>query len=134
MRTVLRGMGYDQVPQLTSSRMIDVDKEMYIVPPGSEGAKRAVLVGINYVGQKGQLSGCHNDVGNVKAYLETALGFRDQDMLVLMDDGRHHPPTRQNIINAYKRIGEFSKPGDCIFIHYSGHGGRLVDQDGTFTS
>ena len=110
--------------------MIDVDKEMYIVPPGSQGAKRAVLVGINYVGQKGQLSGCHNDVGNVKQYLENALGFRDQDMLVLMDDGKHHPPTRQNIINAYKRIGEYSKPGDSVFIHYSGHGGRLVDQDG----
>jgi hypothetical protein len=70
-------------------------------------------------------------VGNVKNYLENALGFRDQDMLVLMDDGRHHPPTRQNILNAYKRIAEYSKPGDVIFIHYSGHGGRLVDQDGT---
>lgn len=130
MRTVLRGMGYDQVPQLTSSRLIDVNKEMYIVPPGSTGAKRAVLVGINYVGQKGQLSGCHNDVRNVKQYLENALGFRDQDMLVLMDDGRHHAPTRQNILNAYKRVGEYSKPGDCVFIHYSGHGGRLVDQNG----
>jgi len=113
-------MGYDQVPQLTSSRMIDVNKTMEIVPAGSTGAKRAVLVGINYVGQKGQLSGCHNDVGNVKDYLENALGFRDQDMLVLMDDGRHHPPTRQNIINAFKRVAEYSKPGDVVFVHYSG--------------
>jgi hypothetical protein len=64
MRNVLRGMGYDQVPQLTSSRMIDVDKTMEIVPKGATGSKRAVLIGINYVGQKGQLSGCHNDVGN----------------------------------------------------------------------
>lgn len=120
MRVVLRGMGYDQVPQLTSSRMIDVDKVMEIVPAEATGAKRAVLIGINYVGQKGQLSGCHNDVSNVKDYLENALGFRDQDMLVLMDDGRHHPPTRQNIINAYKRIAEYSKAGDVVFIHYSG--------------
>ena len=113
-------MGYDQVPQLTSSRLIDVNKVMEIVPAGATGAKRAVLVGINYVGQKGQLSGCHNDVGNIKDYLKNALGFRDQDMLVLMDDGRHHPPTRQNIINAFKRIAEYSKPGDVVFIHYSG--------------
>lgn len=76
-------------------------------------------------------AGCHNDVGNVKDYLENALGFRDEDMLVLMDDQKHHPPTRQNIINAYKRVAEYSKPGDVVFIHYSGHGGRLVDQDGT---
>ena len=120
MRSVLREMGYDQVPQLTSSRMIDVDKTMYIVPPESSGAKRAVLIGINYVGQKGQLSGCHNDVKNIKGYLENALGFRDQDMLVLMDDGKHHAPTRQNMFNAFKRIAEYSKAGDVVFIHYSG--------------
>lgn len=120
MRTVLRGMGYDQVPQLTSSRMIDVDKIMHIVPPEAAGAKRAVLIGINYVGQKGQLSGCHNDVKNIKDYLENALGFRDQDMLVLLDDGKHHAPTRQNILNSFKRVAEYSKPGDVVFVHYSG--------------
>jgi metacaspase-1 len=124
MRTVLGGMGYDQVPQLTSSRMIDVDKTMYIVPPGSSGAKRAVLIGINYVGQRGQLSGCHNDAKNIKDYLENALGFRDQDMLVLLDDGTHHAPTRQNILNAFKRVAEYSKPGDVVFIHYSGESQR----------
>lgn len=120
MRSVLRGMGYDQVPQLTSSRMIDVDKPMVIVPPGHTGAKRGVLIGINYTGQQGQLSGCHNDVKNIKDYLEKVQGFRDQDMLVLMDDGQHHAPTRQTILNAYKRITEYSKPGDVVFIHYSG--------------
>jgi hypothetical protein len=123
-------MGFDQVPQLTSSRMIDVDKTMHIVPPDSTGAKRAVLIGINYVGQKGALSGCHNDVGNIKDYLENALGFLNQNMLVLMDDGTHHAPTRQNILNSFKRVAEYSNPGDVVFIHYSGHGGQLVDQDG----
>lgn len=61
MRNNLRKMGYDQVPQLTSSRMIDVNKIMHIVPPEcANGRRRAVLIGINYVGQQGQLSGCHN--------------------------------------------------------------------------
>jgi hypothetical protein len=54
-------MGYDQVPELTSSRLIDVNKTMYIVPPGATGSRRAILIGINYTGQQGQLSGCHND-------------------------------------------------------------------------
>jgi hypothetical protein len=54
-------MGYDQVPQLTSSRLIDVNKTMSVVPPGnSTGRRRAILIGINYTGQQGQLSGCHN--------------------------------------------------------------------------
>ena len=36
---------------------------MHIVPEDfqeGQGRKRALLIGINYVGQQGQLSGCHN--------------------------------------------------------------------------
>lgn len=55
MRTELNQMGYDQVPELTSSRMIDVNKPMLIVPPNSRGRRRALLIGINYTGQNGQL-------------------------------------------------------------------------------
>jgi metacaspase-1 len=55
MRTELQHMGYDQIPQLTSSRLIDVNKTMYICPPTSTGRKRAILIGINYTGQQGQL-------------------------------------------------------------------------------
>ena len=41
-------------------------------------------------------------------------------MLILMDDGRHHPPTKRNIEDAFKRICEYSQDGDVVFIHYSG--------------
>ena len=120
MRTVLGGMGYDQVPQLTSSRMIDVHQPMHIVPPGSTGARRAILIGINYTGQQGQLSGCHNDAKNIGKYLEDYQGFQTKDMLVLMDDGVHHNPTKQNIESSFARICQYSQPGDVIFFHYSG--------------
>ena len=53
MRVELNNMGFRQVPQLTSSRMIDVNQTMHIVPPGRNGRRRAVLIGINYVGQQG---------------------------------------------------------------------------------
>ena len=68
MRGVLKGMGYDQIPTLSSSRLIDVNKELTIVPEGS-GRRRALLIGINYVGQEGALTACHNDVNNIKKYL-----------------------------------------------------------------
>lgn len=123
-------MGYDQIPQLTSSRMIDVQKSMYIVPPGSTGRRRAILIGINYVGQKGELRGCHNDVKNIKNYLTAVHGFPESDMLVLMDDGRHHSPTRRNIEDAFHRIVQYSRDGDIVFIHFSGHGSRVVDVSG----
>ena len=80
-----------------------------------------LTVGINYVGQQGQLSGCHNDVGNIKKYLIEHQGFREQEMLILMDDGRHHSPTKRNIEDAFKRITEYSQAGDTVFVHYSGH-------------
>jgi metacaspase-1 len=51
-------------------------------------------------------------------------------MLILMDDGRHHPPTRKNILDAFDRIVQYSKAGDCVFVHYSGHGGRIRDTSG----
>jgi len=61
MRTALLKMGYDQVPQLTSSRRIDVRGPFYIINPVNQqhGTRRAVLIGICYRGQEGELSGCH---------------------------------------------------------------------------
>ncbi|KAI2493792.1 Caspase domain [Fragilaria crotonensis] len=109
MRSVLLNMGFDQVPQLTSSRLIDVHKPMYIVPPGSNGTRRAILIGINYKGQQGQLSGCHNDASNIGEFLERVHGFSRSNMLILMDDGKNHSPTKDNIINAFKRIADYSK-------------------------
>ena len=56
MRTELQQNGNDEVPQLTSSRWMDVNAPMYICPPDSgDGRKRAILIGINYTGQEGAL-------------------------------------------------------------------------------
>jgi metacaspase-1 len=84
MRNVLRQKGFDQVPQLASSEMLDVRHQFYIVSPETRecnGAKRAVLIGINYTGQQGQLSGCQNDVANIKDYLIRKEGFQEKDMV-----------------------------------------------------
>jgi hypothetical protein len=88
------------------------------------------LIGINYVGQQGQLSGCHNDVGNIKKYLIKQHNFLESEMLILMDDGQHHQPTKRNIEDAFSRITQYSKAGDVVFVHYSGHGGKVVDTSG----
>lgn len=85
---------------------------------------------ILFSGQNGELSGCHNDVKNIKRYLIEKQGFKEQDMLILMDDGVHTSPTRRNLMDAFTRITQYSEPGDVVFIHYSGHGGRVVDTSG----
>ena len=133
MRVVLNQKGYDQIPQLSASRLLNAHDQFEIVPPSSiqvNGRRRAVLIGINYIGQNGQLSGCHNDVKNIKRYLISHQGFQESEMLVLMDDGRHNAPTKKNITDAFTRICQYSQPGDVVFVHYSGHGGRVRDTSG----
>lgn len=119
------------MPQLTSSRMIDVNKPFQIENTSNAyGTKRAVMIGINYVGQQGELSGCHNDVKNMKEYLMNVHGFEDRNITVLMDDGYHRAPTRANITYAYRDLVSSCRAGDTVFTHYSGHGGRVRDTSG----
>ena len=56
--------------------------------------------------------------------------FQEENMTILMDDGNHMAPTRQNILDAYKTIVSESQPGDVVFCHYSGHGGKVRDENG----
>jgi len=111
MRVVLRDKGFDQIPQLSASRLLDANSRFEMVPSDSApNKKRAILIGINYVGQNGELNGCHNDVKNIKRYLIDSEGFQEADMLILMDDGRHNAPTRKNIMDAFTRITNTVNP------------------------
>ena len=130
MRQSLCAKGYTQVPQLSSSRMVDVSENFYIAPPGCNGVRSALLIGINYIGQEGELSGCHNDVMNIKEYIMDVHGFEEQNITVLMDDGIHLDPTRDNMLNAFAGLCESMQPGDASFFHYSGHGGKIRDNSG----
>ncbi len=120
------------MPQLLSTRLLDIQKQMTIVNDlyGGFGTGRAVLIGINYVGQKGELTKCHNDVNNIAHYLQTKQGFQEKNIVKLMDDGIHTNPTKDNIMDACRKVARQSAPGDSVFILYSGHGGHIVDESG----
>jgi hypothetical protein len=61
MRDDLIKNNFAQVPQLTASQPIDLNHKFDLVPDGATGTRRALLIGINYVGhEQGVLSGCHN--------------------------------------------------------------------------
>lgn len=130
MREMLDTQGFTQIPQLSASRDIDVDTKFDITPDDFSGTKRAVLIGINYVGQNGELAGCHNDVLNMKEYLMDVHEFEEDNIHVLLDDGVHEDPTSENILSAYRRIVAESVDGDCVYCHYSGHGGKVRDDNG----
>jgi hypothetical protein len=60
---------FTQIPQLSSSRPMDMDKTFRVVPPDFTGTRRAVMIAINYTGMEGELSGCQNDCKNVSSVL-----------------------------------------------------------------
>lgn len=130
MREHLEEKGYSQVPMLSSMNPIDVDHKFDLVPDTATGTRRAVMIGINYVGDDpGELSGCWNDVLNMKKYIMDVHGFEEENIVILMDDGENIEPNAENIINAYKQVVSESEDGDAVFLHYSGHGTKLRDDD-----
>ncbi len=50
-REFLKQNGYEQIPQLSSMNPIDVNTKFDLVPDTKRGTKRAVMIGINYVGE-----------------------------------------------------------------------------------
>ncbi len=51
MKAQLREKDFSQIPQLSSMNPIDVNTKFDLVPDTATGTKRAVMVGINYVGK-----------------------------------------------------------------------------------
>ena len=86
------------------------------------GRRKALLIGINYFGQRGQLRGCINDVKNMSSYLVEHYGYRREDMVILTDDQQNplSQPTKQNILRAMHWLVKDARPNDSLFFHYSG--------------
>jgi hypothetical protein len=86
------------------------------------GRRKALLVGINYFGQQGQLRGCINDVTNISKYLIECFDYRREDMVILTDD-QSNPmglPTKANILRGMRWLVQDAQPNDSLFFHYSG--------------
>lgn len=115
VRGKLQEKGFDQIPQLSSSRPTNLDETFTLLPDNFSGKCFALLVGINYVGQSGELSGCHNDCLNMKEYIMQCHGFEEDDILLLLDDGEHPPPTGDNILTMMHKIATFAESGDAVW-------------------
>ncbi|KAL9079525.1 MAG: hypothetical protein Q9157_001583 [Trypethelium eluteriae] len=96
------------------------------------GRRKALLIGINYFSQRGQLRGCINDVKNMSTYLNQHFGYKREDMVILTDDQQNpmSQPTKANILRAMHWLVKDAQPNDSLFFHYSGHGGQTKDLDG----
>mmetsp|Transcript_2251 Transcript_2251/g.6623 ORF Transcript_2251/g.6623 Transcript_2251/m.6623 type:complete len:273 (+) Transcript_2251:234-1052(+) len=122
---------YTQIPQLSSSRQMDLASDFELDTDKAAGGKKALLIGINYVGQQGELRGCHNDVDSMLTFLKSR-GFVDDScqVKILRDNGTDEDPTHDNILAALDWLADGVAAGDTLFLHYSGHGSRVPDRDG----
>ena len=89
--------------------------------------RRALLVGINYIGTPNRLYGCINDINNIGSYLNT---FRKYNSFIVMTDYTAMKPTRSNILAGFTALLKGAVAGDELWFHYSGHGSLLRDTNG----
>ena len=93
--------------------------------------KKALLIGINYVGTSSQLRGCINDVLNVKNFLIQEQGFKEEEIRLMTEasDKAENIPIKSNIVAAIKELVKDNGPGSKLVLHYSGHGSWTYDRN-----
>ena len=99
------------------------------------GRRKALLIGINYRGQRQPLQGCESDVQNMTAFLVSrGYSTHPRDMVVMTESRGYGPyyPSAHNIVAAMDWL--VSEPGTMCFLHYSGHGGQVEDPTGEMRS
>jgi len=89
--------------------------------------RKAILVGINKYKLPGSdLSGCVNDVTNVRDVLLKYFGFEVSEIRLLVDERA----TKKAIMERLKWLVKGAKKGDRLLFHFSGHGSQVRDRDG----
>lgn len=113
-----------------------------IHPPRTSIVKKALLIGINYIGQSGQLRGCCNDVREMYKLLTEVYRWDPACFRILTDEQVNLPntlssasksetkPTKANILEGLRWLRGNVLPGDALFFHYSGHGSQQPDPNG----
>ena len=91
--------------------------------------QRALLIGINYVGQSGELKGCINDVLNMKTFIK-GEGYKEENIRLMTEASNVQTdiPTAQNILSGFEWLCAGATAESELFLHYSGHGGSIRDR------
>jgi hypothetical protein len=97
----------------------------------------ALMIGINYYPKDRHLCGSVDDVSDIRAYLEQHSATAIQTSVLTATVPKDHQfnkdppesvesrPTRANVLKHLRKIIDSAKPGDHVYIHFSGHGTQL---------
>ena len=97
--------------------------------PAAPRSKRALIIAIGAYDQQPTGWKALNAVNDVPLVREALLrhGFAAADIAVLTD----RACTKAGIVGAIQsHLIDAAKPGDVVFLHYTGHGQRIVDDNG----
>ena len=101
----------------------------------------ALLIGIDYYKPNRlykSLKGAVRDINLVDAFLRKTLKLpaecihrltspnQEDTALLEARSAQEQEPTYANIVNTFNEITESAQPGEQVYIHYSGHGGRAT--------
>ncbi|KAJ6691144.1 hypothetical protein OIU74_015772 [Salix koriyanagi] len=100
--------------------------EIWRSSPGTRTAtKRALLIGVTYK-RKYMLKGTINDVKSMRELLIKNFGFKEENILVLTEQGT----TREKIVESMEWLVKDCQAGDSLVFYFSGHGIRKLDFEG----
>lgn len=90
--------------------------------------KKALLIGINYIGTRNELGGCINDINNIGNFIIENCDYKVENITKLTDK-TEIKPTLKNIIDSIINLTKDIKAGDTLLFYYSGHGSQIDDDD-----
>lgn len=94
-----------------------------MLPLGAQ-TRRALLIGLGqYADAEWTRIHGDRDVALIKPLLQKA-GFRNIQTLV------NHQATKKGIVSAFSRLAAHCRPGDVVYVHFSGHGQQMTDREG----
>lgn len=114
-----------EIKKLTQQRESQI-KDIQLKYTKANTIKKALLVGINYVGTTAELRGCVNDVMDLKDLLITKYDYSSSNIVTLTD----HNATKRNIVVQLTNLLKTGKSGDTLFFSFSGHGYFTQDFSG----
>ncbi|KDQ54323.1 hypothetical protein JAAARDRAFT_38487 [Jaapia argillacea MUCL 33604] len=94
--------------------------------------RRALLIGINYGQSESPLKLSHADTKQFKDVLIRTFNYREEDVILMIDDDSHPSkliPTMDNICERLKELVEGAREGDHFIFYYAGHGFQEKSDD-----
>lgn len=90
--------------------------------------KKALLIGVNYIGTEDELNGCINDVNNINNFLVNNCDYQ-KDNIIILTEKSSILPDKKNIVKYIKWLVSNNSSGDILFFYYSGHGTNSKDKN-----